>query len=312
MLQRWMFALFYTVALAACTGTLSASGTDAGGTRIDMGFDAGLSVDLGAGTDLGRRDAGAPLTDSGAILIDAAPADAEVIDWTLYYTASFQGADIPNSLNRDEVADDSLMLVPAPWDSSRQALRVLVRVGERWRRDAEDGGYPRSEVNVTDTMARRLQWNVLHRIVGAFSFDADQVFPTDGDHGVGTLIAGFQLHGDDSTSPVIALVLSNGRLQIDYRPTSGSLADDVTDCGEAPRGVRVPYEMVYRPATDSTGYLSIRVNGTLVERRGVSNRAANPTPGYMKFGLYDFWHTVNPSLAMYLDDIMYYRQATAP
>lgn len=275
------------VATTGCTTTLN------GENAADAGMDSAL-------TDARTLDAMTADTTSG----DAGHFDAAVDGGTLIYLGSFQGATIPNTMSLDMVAPDSLTLVPAPWDATRQALRVIIRAGESWH----DAGYPRSEVHPTMEYAEHFQWNRRYRLVGAFGFDEGTVFPTTGDHGVGTLIAGFQIHGEDGVSPVLALQLHNGNLQIDYRPVDASVADDVVDCGPAPTGVRIPYEIVYEAANDSTGYARVVIGDRVVmERSGPSNRAANTTGGYMKFGLYDYWHTANPSLVMYLDDIEYYR-----
>lgn len=68
--------------------------------------------------------------------------------------------------------------------------------------DSSVEGYPRSDVTPqSSTGVNRLAWNRLYRIVGAFMYPADAVFPTDGEYGIGILISGFQLHGDDTTSP---------------------------------------------------------------------------------------------------------------
>lgn len=311
--------------LSACTTTLGGeSQVDASAPPVDSGVDS--SVDAGTiedaapamdaardasmdafVVDAGPVDLGAAV-DEGVALPDSSVPDLGLGPGTLLYTMSFQGATIPSALTRDEVAEDSLELVEAPWDATRQALRVLVRAGDSWHGE----GYPRSEVTPqSSTGVNRLAWNRLYRIVGAFMYPADAVFPTDGEYGIGILISGFQLHGDDSTSPVFGFQLRNGRMQLDYRPLSGSFLDGMHDCGPAPRGERVDYEILYRGATDATGYIRLVLNGVVCfEESGPSNRAANPSPGYMKYGIYDNFNTVETTsatfLELYLDDVAYY------
>lgn len=308
------------VLLSACSATLGSGGengardaqVDTGLASGDAGLDArvfddatpGMDASADAGVaDAARSDLGS-LTDADVPLPDGSVPDLGIGPGTLLYTMTFQEATIPAALTRDEVADDSLELVEAPWDATRQALRVLVRHGESWN----GAGYPRSEVSPqSSTMVNRLAWNRLYRIVGAFSYAADAMLPDDGDHGIGLLITGFQLHGDDGVSPVLAFELRNGNMQLDYRPTDASVVDAMHDCGPAPLGERISYEILYRGAIDATGYLRVVVNGAVCyEESGPSNRAANPSPGYMKYGIYDPFHTVATSLVMYLDDVSYY------
>lgn len=239
-------------------------------------------------------------------VVDAPPPspDAFLGGGELIYTISFQDEALQPEVLLDEVADDSVELVPAPWDAARGALRLRIRQGDDWHGQ----GYPRSELHSVDPSVVKLAWDTRYRITGAFWFAPDAVFPTDGDHGVGQLIAGFQLHGDDGVSPVLAFHLQDGELRLDYRPTDGAVVQDDVPYGPMPRGVRLPYEVVYQGATDATGYLRVTIGDQVVlERSGPSNRAGDPTAGYAKFGLYDYWHTVADVLDVYLDDIAFYR-----
>ena len=250
-------------------------------------------------TAVGAVD-GAPAT------VDASPppSDAFLGGGDLVYTMTFQDDVLAPQVLVDEVADDSVNLVPAPWDAARQALRVRVRNGDDWN----GSGYPRSEVHAVAADVANLAWDTRYRITGALWFAPDAVFPTDGDYGVGQLVAGFQLHGDDGVPPVLAFHLQDGELRVDYRPTDGAVVQDDVAYGPMPHAQRLPYEVVYQGATDATGYLRVTIGDHVVlERSGPSNRAGNETAGYAKFGLYDYWHTVDDVLDLYLDDVRFYR-----
>lgn len=282
-------------------GMDSAIALDAGGPAMDATI-----ADAGS-TDATRPDGGTGV-DGSTPISDGSISDAFLGGGTLFYTASFQGASIPSSVFRDMVASDSLTLVAAPWDGTRQALRVLIRGGENWN----DAGYPRSEITPTRGFVEHFVWEQRYRITGAFGFNAGAEFPNSGSHGIGELVAGFQIHGDDNDPPVLALQLHNGNLQLQYRPTDGRVTGTIVDCGVAPTGVRIPYEIVYVASGAATGYIHVAVGDSCVlEQDGPSNRIANDAGGFMKYGLYDPFLTVetntDPSLVIYLDDIQYYR-----
>lgn len=247
---------------------------------------------------------------------DAGPSDASFDGpafledgGTLLRLLTFPTTTWPSGIRSDEVATDGVEIVPSPWDASHNVLKFLIRAGEQF---GGDGGMPRSEMNFTlPAEVARFEWNRLYRITGAFYFPSDTMYPNNGRYGVGQLIAGWQIHGDDAQSPVLSVHCTSGVLELDYRPTDGNTVFLTESVGPMPTGELVHWEIMYRPAIDETGYVRVRINGvTELEHVGPSNRVGDETGGYLKYGLYDYWHTLEysslSSLTLYADDIAYY------
>jgi len=227
--------------------------------------------------------------------VDADEADA-ASTCNVVFTASFQSGKIPAPpLGLDMVANDSLTVVPAPWNVNQKALRVLVRKGEDWNGQ----GYPRSEIHPGSTtpVVGRFQFGQRYTIKTAFWFDQGTVFPTKNAKYGGSPgeVAIFQLHGDDGSSPVLAGQVQNGVLQVGFLPDYGSTWQTF-NYGACPVGQRMPVEVVYQPSTGKDGYLKVTIGSKkVVEISGPNHtglRKGNATGGYWKQGIYDYWRSV--------------------
>lgn len=214
------------------------------------------------------------------------------------YEGSYQSGAIPDDFYQQEVADDGLEAVGAPWDPNRFAMRALIREGESWN----GNGYPRSEVvAVKDGDAVLLEWGKKYCLTSGFWFDATATFPQ------GDIIAGFQLHGDDGvTSPPLGFYVNEGELVIDV----GSNNNETHvrhPVGPVPLGEYVPFEIYLEPSPDADGRIRVTLGDEIVlEDSGPNNYSDNPTAGYLKQGLYDWGNRVDDSLAVYLDDLVVY------
>ena len=232
--------------------------------------------------------------------------------WKLLFDGSFQNGSI-RGFTQDAVDNQSIVLMGAPWDGGTQAARLRVKVGDNWH----DAGYPRAELTPATQPGGRLKWGETYRVTTAFWFDSNSKFGLHGKYDKGDKIALYQLHGTGATSPPFSLHLVKGHLQV-------YLLEERFDFGPCPTGRRVPLEIVYSASTGPAGRVRVTIDGrVLVDRAGANHPGPDPRlgdasydadpnsrqdddVGYQKFGLYDYWSTIEDKLDVYLDDIRVY------
>jgi hypothetical protein len=229
-------------------------------------------------------------------LADAAPVDANAADaflggGTLVRTYSFQDGTVPDVGYVSSASPADVSVADAPWDLDRKALKLTIRAGQN------TGSYPRSDFGITHGLpGGALAIGTRHRLTGAFWFDPGSDFGTSEIQVVASVQNGV-------SSPPVAMSTEGGDLRV-------SLFSDqnpgLFPYGPVPTGARVPFEIVYEPQLDETGYVRVSIGDRVVVDRFGGNMVASEPSMYVILSLADYSRTVATELSVYLDDLLLY------
>lgn len=218
---------------------------------------------------------------------------------------SFQGGTIPKNVTQEQAqgSTDELSVVPAPWDAKQKAVKFVIRPGDSWN----GTGYPRTELTLQG-QKNMVLWHKTYRYATSFYWPADTVFPTGKVPKENTMLAPFQMHGDDGLSPLFSNLLVNGNQQLSFQRAQDNTSYKVLPLGAIPTGKLVEVDVVFRPSDGDDGYLIIQNHGqTVAELTGANDRTnVGQKAGYWKQGLYDFWSTSKVPMTLYMGDLNIY------
>jgi Polysaccharide lyase len=192
-------------------------------------------------------------------------------------------------VSRPNIPQDSISLVPAPYNPSVTTVKFVSKKGDSWN----NLGYPRSELDMSPYFTFEL--GKIYTISTAFYFDPASAFGTK------ELLALFQVHHEGNGSPPVAIFLENGNLFFSQRPGPYE-RNTISNYGAIPLGRRVGLKIEYKPDTTQSGFIKYYFNDSLVnEFSGQTMYPGSPNGGYLKQGIYDYNSSITDSATVFME-----------